>query len=806
MEAMLQDIRYALRTLRKSPLFALTVIATLGVGIGANTAIFSFVDVLLLRPLPYASPERLVAVWEDFSATGGPAQEWFTPPDFRDVRDRATTLDAVSMYIGWTPSLTGAGEPERLTGAVVSANHFAMLGAQPALGRAFTEDDASAGGSVVVLSHALWQRRFGGTADVLGRTLSLNGQPFTVVGVMAADFRPAMLAAEIWRPYTAAAFSAGCQESRGCYVLRVLARIAPGSTVEQARSELSEMARRIVEQYPGEKAGMNFLVVPLHEQLAGPVKPALLALIGAVGLLLVIACVNIANLLLARAGGREREVALRAAIGAGRGAILRQLLTESVALGVAGGAAGVVLAYWGVDVLRALTPSGTPRIEDVAVDARVLLFAFGLSLVTGVLFGLAPALQLSRPDLARTLREGGARASGAHNRTRRILVVSELALALTLLAGAGLLMRSFARLQAVDPGFDAENVLTVNLLPPATSYAGPPQFMAFYDELLERLRRRPGVRAVGASTITPLSGSNTDTGFLIEGRPVPQDRTEAPVAWYRQVTPGYFEAMRMRIVAGRGISEDDRADAPPVVVINETMARRYWPNEDPIGKRISGEGQDGPWVTVVGVVRDVRHNGLDQAPLVEMYLPFEQQPGRGMTLVVRTARDPLALASAVREEVRAIDPDLPLGATASLEQLVGRSVALPRLYLTFFGFFAFVALLLAAIGIYGVTAHAVAQRTQEIGIRMALGAQRTDVVGMIVRQSAVLVGAGLAFGLALALLLSRALGSLLFDLSPTDPLTYAIIAAVLAAVAMLASWMPARRATRVDPLVALRTE
>ncbi|MGH7553267.1 MAG: ABC transporter permease [Longimicrobiales bacterium] len=802
--AIVQDVRYALRTLIKSLVFTFTVIATLAVGIGANTAMFSFVDVLLLRPLPYATPDRLVAIWEDFSSAGGPAQEWFTPPDFADVRDQTRALDAVSIYNGWTPNLTGSGEPERLTGAIVSANYFSLLGVPPAVGRAFSAEDAEGDGRVIVLSDALWQRRFGGDRGVLGTTLSLDGEPYTLIGVMPPSFRPPLLPAELWRPATATTFSAGC--GRSCYVMRVLARIAPGATLERARADLASIANGIREQFQNEKVGFTFALVPLAEQLSGPVRPALLALLGAVGLLLLIACVNIANLLLARAGAREREVALKLAIGAGRGAIVRQLLIESVTLGLIGGAAGVLLAYWGIDALVALAPAGTPRIDEVAVDGRILGFALLLSAATGLVFGLVPALHLSRPNLSQTLREGGPRASGVRGRVRNALVVTEMAIALTLLAGAGLLMKSFLRLQAVDPGYRPENVLTVNMLLPRTSYADAPQLTVFYDELLARLRRRPGVTTVGATSILPLSGNNSDVGFLIEGRPLPSDRTEAPVAWYRQVTEEYFAAIGMRIVQGRGFTERDRADAPPVVVINETMARRYWPNEDPIGKRIDDGGPENRWVTIVGIVADSRHSSIDQAPLVEMYLPFQQRPTRALTLVLRTAGDPLGLVPAVREEVRAADPELPLGAINTMEQLVSDAVALPRLYLSFFAFFATVALLLASIGIYGVTANAVAQRTQEIGIRMALGAQSADVIRMMVRQAMVLVALGLVLGLGLALVLSNTLTTLLFDLSPTDPSTYALIAATLALVAFVATWLPASRATRVDPIVTLRTE
>ena len=801
MDRFRQDLRFAVRGLRRSPVFAVTVLATLALGIGANTAIFSFVDALLLRPLPYPEPDRLVTIWQDYTETGGPEQEWFTPPDFADVREHASTIEAVTLIDGFGATLTNAGEPVLLNGGLVSVEWFDVVGVTPALGRGFAADDGQAG-DVVVLSHTVWRDRFGGDTAVVGGTITLNGNPTTVIGVMPQGFESPIAQADLWAPATASTYS-GC--GRGCYVMRVIGRLAQDATVAQAEAELAGIARSIVEQAPAVKAGMQFRVIGLHALIAGPAEPALLALLGAVGLLLLIACVNIANLLLARAGTREREVAVRSALGAGRRRLMRQLMTESVVLGVAGGALGVLLSLWGVRLLVGMTPPGTPRLDEVAIDLRVLGFAAALSIVTGVLFGLVPAAQLARTRLTSALRDGE-RTTAARHRMRGALVVAEIALALMLLVGAGLLVRSFVRLQTVDPGFAPENVMTASLLMPPASYESPAQFNPFYSELLDRLSARPGVVTAGASSILPMSGGDSDIGFLIEGRPMPADRSEAPVAWYRSISADYFRAMGMRLVQGRGITAEDRADAPPVVVINETLARRHWPNENPVGQRITSEGPEGPWTTVVGVVADVRDNGLDAPPQVEMFLPYQQVPSRFMNFVLRTETDPQALAPAVRAEVQRLDPNLPVTAIGTMRDLVRTSTAMPRLYLSFFGFFAGVALVLAAVGIYGITAYTVTQRTQEIGIRMALGARQGDVLRLVLRHAVLLVAAGVVLGVAGALALSRQLSALLYDLSPTDPATFATIALILAGVALAASVLPALRAARIDPQVALRSE
>jgi predicted permease len=803
-----QDIRYALRTWVRNPLFAITIVLTLGLGIGANTAIFSFVDTMLLRPLPYPDPDDVVVVWQDFSATGGPEQEWFTPPDYADLVAQAGTLEAVSTIAGWNPNLTGVEQAQRLSGLAVSPGYFTIAGTAPVLGRAFTDAESAAGAAVAVISDGLWRTTFGADPDILGSTIQLMGSPWTVVGVMPPEFEPPFQQADIWRPFTRDFFGPGCMESRACYVTQVLARLHQAVSIEQARMELAVFSAGLRESDPGEKAGVEVRIVPLREQLAGPVGPPLLALLGAVGLVLLIACVNVANLLLAKAARREREVAVRTAIGASRGTLFRQLLTESVLVGLAGGAAGVLVAFWGVDVLVAMSPPVAPRLAEVGVDLRGLGMAFTLSLATGLLFGLAPALHLSRVDVHESLKEtSGGGGSRQRSRLRNILVAAEVAIAIMLLAGAGLMARSLLRLQAVDPGFDPSHAAAVQLLVPQASYAESDEANALYDALIGRLSSYPTVSAAGAVSILPMAGFTSDTGFLIEGRPLPPERAAQPVADYRSATPGYLEAAGLRLLRGRWLEASDRAGVGEVIVINESFARRYWPNEDAIGKRVSYRGPEGPYSTVVGIVADVRHRGLDQPTRPEMYMSYLQLPARQMYVVARTREsDAATVVAQIRSIVNDLDRDLPLAGQTTLDGLVGQSVAVPRLFVAFFGFFAFVALLLAAVGIYGVTAHAVSRRSREIGIRIALGADARRVVAWIVGQSMIVTLSGLAFGMLAALALAGSIGDLLFELSPTDPLTFATVAAILAAVALLASWVPARRAARLQPMTSLRSE
>jgi putative ABC transport system permease protein len=693
-----------------------------------------------------------------------------------------------------------------LTGLIVSTDYFRVTGVAPAIGRGFAADDATGDGRTVVISHALWQRAFGGDRAIVGRTVMLSGTEYQVIGIMPAGFRAPFQAADIFRPYTTDTFGAGCRGSRGCYVLQVLARMRADVPVEQGMSDIAAVGAAVRERAADQKQGMVFRTVPLKEQLTGTVEPALIALLAAVGLLLLIACVNVANLLLARAAGREREIAVRTAIGASRSTLLRQLLTESVMVGLLGGAAGVLIAFWGVDLLVLMSPPGTPRIEDVAVNGRALGVALLLAISTGLLFGLVPALHLARLDIGATLKEAGALREGVRRRrARSALVVAETAIALTLLAGAGLMMRSFLQLQAVDPGFEPRDAATLQVLLPAARYPEAVHLDQFRDAIEQRIAAKPGVVAVGGATLLPLSGTTSDTDFMIEGQPAPT-AGNAPVVHFRSVTPGYFTAMGMTLLRGRTLTDQDRSDAPGVVVINQTMADRYWPGENAIGKRITTSSPEGPWTTVVGVVRDMRHFGLDAPVRPEMYLPYAQVSARQYNIVVRTRDRAAEILPVVRTELRALDPDLPVTGMQTLETIVGQSVAMPRLFVSFFGFFAAVALLLAGIGIYGVTAHAVSQRTQEIGVRIALGADRREVMVMIVGQSMKVAAAGLAIGIVAALLLARLLGSLLFELSPYDPVTFVTIALLLATVAFAASFTPARRAATVDPVKALRRD
>ena len=799
-----QDMRQALRSLMRSPFFAATIVLTLGLGIGANTAIFSFVDAMLLRSLPYPRPDDIVTVWEDFSSTGGPEREWFTPPDYEDLATQNRTLEAVTPVMGWNPNLTGVNEPVTLSGLMVSSGYFAVAGISPAMGRGFDASDEREGSKVVVLADGLWQRAFGGNRDILGSTIQLNGEAFTVIGVMPAGFEAPFQPAEIFRPYDRTLLG-NC--GRGCYVMQMMARVRPGVTAEQAAADIAAIGRGILESAPAEKKGLVLRSIPLHEQIAGPYRPALAALFGAVGLLLLIACVNIASLLVARAATREREMAVRRAIGASRPALLRQLLTESLMLGAVGAAAGLMLAYWGVEALVRLTPPDAPRLAAVTVNGRALAFGTTLSLITGLLFGLVPAFHLSGIDVAGSLREsGGLRSTASRRRLRSVLVGVEVAIAMMLLVGAGLMGRSFMRLQAVDPGFEPENAAAVQLALPRARYEATAQSNEFYAQLTGRLEDRAGVVAAGAVSILPMSGNNTDTNFTIEGRPVAESRQTTPVADYRSVTPGYLAASGMRLLRGRWITEADREGAPDVVVVNETLAKRYWPNEDAIGKRINYRSPDNAPSTIVGIVGDIHHTGLDQPVRPEMYLSNPQSPSRRMWVVVRTEGEAVSVLPEIRAAVRRLDSEQPIATQTTLSDIVSQSVAMPRLFVTFFGFFASVALLLAAVGIYGVTANAVMQRTQEIGIRIALGASARTVVASILGHAMLVAGAGLAVGICGALLLSGALRRLLFDLSPTDPLTFATIAVILAAVVLLASWTPARRAATVDPMKALRVE
>ena len=801
MRSLLQDVRYAARRLRKSPGFALVAVGALTLGIGANTAIFSVVNSVLLRPLPYPEPEQLVQVWETRPRMNMPRTE-VAPHEFLAWAGQSQSFRQLAANDSTEYNLTGRGEPERVTGALVTASYFPLLGVSPARGRAFlAEEDEPGKENVVVLGHELWQSRFNSDPSVVGQSVSLDGVPCTVVGVMPRGFSLPN-GAELARPI---AFSAADRAKAGSHFLNVYGRLKEGVTLAQAEGEMAAVAGRVEQDFGEANVGHRVVLVPLHEQVVGGARTALLVLLGAVGLVLLIACANVANLLLARAAGRRREVAVRSALGASRWRIVRQLLAESLLLSALSGAAGLLLAVWGVDLLVSLDPTGVQRAGEVTLDWRVLGFTLGLSLLTGLLFGLAPALQASKADFNESLKEGGRSAQGlGRSRLRGALVVSEVALTLVLLVGAGLLVKSFRQLLAVESGLDPHGVLTMDVSLPRAKYAERQQITSFYERLVEQAASLPGVEAAGAVSVLPLAGNDNSNFVQIEGRP-PLPPGQALRAGRRNVSADYFRALGIRVKRGRAFSASDSNGAPPVVVINEAMARSFFAGEDPVGKRIR-TGDRSPWVEVVGVVGDVRHRGLDVDTRPEMFFPHPQAPSRQMTLAVRASGDPLALAGPLRERVRELDRDQPVGNVKTMETWVAESVASRRFSVLLLGVFACVAAGLAALGLYGVVSYSVAQRTHEIGLRVALGARPRDVLRLVIRQGMILTLLGTAVGLLAALALTRVMSGLLFGVGATDAATFVTVPLLLVAVALLACYLPARRATKVDPMVALRHE
>jgi len=808
METLLQDIRYGIRTLLKQPAFTAIAIITIALGIGANTAIFSVVNAVILRPLPYTDADRLMMLWST-TARDGNQEQPFSFADYGDVRTQAKSFSHVAAASPlWNFTLTGGGEPEPVQGLFVSQNLFDMLGAQPAFGRNFLADDDRQGANpVVIISNALWQRRYGGDRNVLGRPLTVSGINATIIGVMPADFHFLEAAAELWAPLSQNQFA---NSSRNVRLLSVVGRLNSGVTISQAKSELSAIGAQLAGQYPDTNGGFGLRTVPLQEQVTGKVRSALLLLLGAVGLVLLIACANVVNLMLVRSAGRSREIAVRAAVGAGRFRLLRQLLTESITLSLMGGAAGALVATWGVKLLLTVNPIALPRYNKIGVDLNVLLFTLAASVITGIVFGLAPAWQMFRFDLHSVLKEGGrGTVDTKHHRLSNALVTLEIATAFVLLIGAGLLIRSFARLIDVNPGFDTEHILTMQVGLPNASYGQPEKRIAFMQQLEANLKAIPDVASVGIVTRLPLlSALNNVTTYLsIEGRPM--QPSERPEIDFRRASTGYFETMNIPLRSGRLVTEQDVANNTHLVVINEAMAKRFWPGEDPVGRRIStatSSGQQTQWQTIVGVVGNVRHLGLDTEPRPELYYHANTSPPFGPVLVIRSKTDPKALISLARAKVRELDGDLPISNVNTMEQLVAQSVAQRRFGMFLLASFAGLALLLAAVGIYGVISYSVAQRTQEIGVRMALGARTSDVLKLIMKNGLVLACVGLAIGLTGAFLLTRLMARLLFEVRPTDALTFAIVSVGLLLVAFLACYLPARRATKVDPLVALRYE
>jgi len=805
-----RDLRYGARTMLRAPGFTATAVMALALGIGANAAIFSVVNAVLLRPLAYNEPERLVTLLHGGSNPVAVA-------NYIDWRDQSRSFEAVAAAEYWTPNLTGIDNPEHLWGLKVTQNLFPMLGVEPLLGRWFVPGEDRAGAEhEVILGYSLWQRRFAGDRNVLGKTVALDGEAYTIVGVMPSDFKFAPFwatRAELWVPD---AFGDRIFKRTG-NSLRVFARLNPGVTLAQARAEMETITARLEQQYPGTNREVE--VTPLRENVVGKIEAPLLVLLCAVGFVLLIACANVAHMLLARAAAREKEIAVRTALGAGRIRLVRQFLTENLLLSAVGGCAGLLLAIWGIHALVALSPASIPRVGTVTVDARVLLFLFGITALTSVVFGLAPAMRASAVNLGDTLKESGRGSSDGirRNRLRGFLVASEVALALILLVGAGLMIRSFVALESVDPGFNPHNVLSMVVSVAGSQEADPNRRPIFYQQLLERVRAIPGVQAAGGINHLPLFGDLWGWPFTIEGRPALRPG-ESAGGVYRIITPGYFDAMRLPVVQGRDISEADNATAPGVVIINQRAADRYWPGENPLGQRISfdiGTANPPTWLTVVGVVKNAKQGDWAARPMPEVYLATFQNSEylsstlssyAYITLVVRAAGDPGAMTDAVKNVVWSFDHNLPISQITTMDAQVAYANAVPRFEMVLLGVFAFVALALAAVGIYGVISYSVSRRTHEIGIRISLGASRTQVLLLVVKQGMALAFAGSAAGVVGALWLSRLMGGLLYDVPPNDPITFAAVAILLMIVALAASYIPARRAMRVDPMVALRHE
>jgi putative ABC transport system permease protein len=820
MQILWQDLRYGVRMLFKNPGFTLTAILTLALGIGVNTAIFSVINSILLRPLPYQDPKGLVQLWEiSPQQKGSNDKNSASLANFVDWREQNQSFEHLAAYLARSINFTDGEQPERLQGVLVSPSFFPLLKVEPFIGRAFSPDEAQPGKhTVAILSYGLWQRRFGADPNITEKTMQLNGTRFTIIGVLPQSFQfpdpegrraPVAGAGQTTDLLLPLAFDPKNLGDRGSHFLLALGRLKPGITPELAQAEMDTLAARLEEQYPESSKGWTIRVVPMHEQVVGEVRPMLLLLLAAVGFVLLIACANVANLLLARASTRHKEMAIRQALGAGRRRLIRQLLVESLLLAILGGGLGLLLAFWGSDAIVALCLSELPRAHEIAIDNRALIFTVALSFLTGILFGLVPALQASRIDLNESLKEGskGATAGVHRNRFRSLLVAAEIALSLVLLIGAGLLIKSFYRLANVNPGFQADNLLTVNLSLPFAKYREPEKRTAFFEQVIEKLQAIPGVQAVGATTNLPLSGSNNNITFIIEGRAAAL-LSEEPAANWRAVGPDYFTTMGMTLQNGRDFTNRDRQGTPEVILINEAMAERYWPGESAIGKRIIIYDSDTPrpWREIIGVVSNIRHFNLKKEPEPEMYVPHLQRPQSSMTLVSRLTTNQPSVMAAVREAVLAVDKDQPVYNLKMMNQLVSESLTSSRVTMLLVGIFAAIALLLAAIGIYGVIAYTVAQRTNEIGIRMALGAQTSDVVKMVVKQGMTTALIGVSVGLAAALALTRLMEKLLYNVSGTDPMTFLVVAVVLTGVALLACLAPARRAAKTDPMVALRYE
>jgi putative ABC transport system permease protein len=822
---MLSEIKVALRGLAKSPGFTAIAVATLALAIGANSAVFSLINALLVRPLPYQEPSRIALIWEQF-ATQGLDRIPCSPPEYLDLEKEFQSGTGLAAFNYQTFSVGGGDVPERISGAVVTPSLFPLLGVEPVKGRVFAREEQGEGyDDVIVISERLWKRRFNADPMLIGKTLLLNGRQYTVIGIMPAKFEfPIPLfgvqgnqfaeRVDIWKPV---AFTPQELKDRGNRSYGLITRLRSDVPVTKAQAELDKIIANWIQTYRDNYSGGGFgaRIYPLQDQVVGGMRTGLAILLGAVVFVLLIACANLATMLLARASTRERELAIRVALGASRWRLLRHMLIESVLLALAGAVGGIFLSIWGLAFLKQIGARTIPRLAEVNVDLVVLIVTTVVAVGTGILFGLIPAFATAKPELTEALKEGGrSSTTGARrNRIRNSLVVAEIALALVLLVGAGLLLKSYARVQNIDPGFDRRNVLTTEIDLPqpkypergSAAYNHGEAIINFWNEALRRVRQLPGVEATAATIVLPLSGSNTDSSFAIEGRAV-GEKEPTPDEELRTVTPDYFRVLKTPLLRGRFFTEGDNADAPGVVIINEALAKKYWPGGEALGKRITFSDPRKPdvkWLTIVGIVRSIRHRGLDVDPAPEYYLPFAQDPERSMVLTVRSAQDPRSLASAVRREIQSIDLDQPMANVRTLEVVTADSVAPRRMSMVLLTAFAGIALLLASVGIYGVISYLVIQRTHEIGVRMALGAQRRDVLRLVVGHAAKLVGIGTLIGLLLALLSTRALAALLYSVGAFDAATFIFVTIALAGVALLASYFPALRATRADPMIAL---
>ncbi len=802
----MKDLRFALRMLLKKPGFTVAAVLALALGIGANSAVFSVVNAALLNPLPYSEPDRIVRLFATSPSEGNPAIKSVSYPDFIDYRAQSNAFDEMAIIDGTSLTLMSGDEPERIQCALVSASLFPLLGVRPAHGRAFLEEeDRPSASPVVILGNDLWRRRFNSDTQIIGQQVTLNKNSYTIIGVMPAGFKmPGNLLGgrpfEMWMPITPAAYRRNRSQHRfECY-----GRLKPEATMERAQEEMSAIAASLEAAYPDTNKDKGVSLASLKELVVGDSRALLWVLLGAVSFVLLIACANVANLLLARATSRQKEMAIRAALGASRWRIIRQLLAESLLLSLAGGVVGLLIAMWSADALIALQPGGIPRLDEVGIDARVLGFTLGVSILTGILFGLAPAIQVSKPDVATAIKEGSVSA-GQGNRLRSALIICEVALSLVLLVGAGLLIKSLWLLTRVDPGIRTDKTLTLQLSLPQSDYAEDHQAKNFYEGLIERVKATPGVESVAAVNILPLGGGYSCDSFTRDDRPAPAG--QEPCAEYRSITPEYFRAMGIALTAGREFVERDQRDAAPVAIINEAFAREYFPDVNPIGMRITSDTGEHVSREIVGVVGDVKHFGLDKEAKPELYVPYFQDSWpRSMVVVLRAASEPTGIIGAVRSEVSLMDKNLPVTNIRTMDEFLRRSTAEPRFRALLLALFAAIAVTLSALGIYGVISYSVTQRAREIGIRLALGAGRQDIISMVVRQGMLLALAGVVIGLGAAFMLTRVLSDFLFAVTATDAMTFIAVSLLLTGVALAACFVPARRATRVDPMVALRYE